>query len=72
MQVSTTNGCAGTRVLSPLSKSLANFSFRFLNRSMIDMRFSSPGPRDETTASRWERNVKRATSTVALLERSAG
>jgi hypothetical protein len=39
---------------------------------MIDMRFSSPGPRDETTASRWERNVKWATSTVALLERSAG
>jgi hypothetical protein len=42
MQVSTTNRSAGGKVLSPLSKSLANFSFRFLNRSMMDMRFSFP------------------------------
>ena len=42
MQVSTTNRCVGGKVLSALSKSLANFSFFFLNRSMIDTRFSFP------------------------------
>jgi hypothetical protein len=40
MQVSTTNRSAGGIGASPLSKSLANFSFLFLNRSMMDMRFS--------------------------------